>query len=293
MAENDVMELSTKQITKDLEERLAVTRNGNIRKSRTAKLWLLHVQCISIVKEYVLSERTCNWTLHLHTVRKMMNLFAASRHINYAKCSRHYVQEMFALSNEKPWLYQKFINGKHAVQRSSRYWPGLWSDLIIEQTLMCSLKSSGGLTRGRGFEDNVRHLLVYSISYTAAVHESMISLSGVNTGSSDQNKEMGFARQICDFDDCNKLYNWFVTRNTFNIDDEDLHSLSTGVVAVNGKDAVNCDEARIIGSKIQESLDKVHFIDAYGHLARSVKTYWKNSVSVNPTLLFARLAAIA
>ena len=55
---------------------------------------------------------------------------------------------------------------------------------------MCSLKSSGGLTRGRGFEDNVRHLRVKSISYTVAVHESMISLSGVNTSSSDQKKVM-------------------------------------------------------------------------------------------------------
>ena len=35
----------------------------------------------------------------------------------------------------------------------------------------------------------------------------MISLSGVNTSFSDQNKEMGFAGRICDFDDCNKIYN--------------------------------------------------------------------------------------
>ena len=35
----------------------------------------------------------------------------------------------------------------------------------------------------------------------------MISLSSVNTSFSDQNKEMGFARRICDFDDCNKIYN--------------------------------------------------------------------------------------
>ena len=303
MTENDVMELSTKQIMKDLEERLAVMRNENIRKPRTAKLWLLYVQYISIVKEYILSERTCNWALHLHKVQKLMNLFAASEHINYAKCFRFYVQEMLALSNEKPWLNQHCIDGKHAVQRSSCYWSGQWSDLVIEQTLMRSLKSSGSLTSGWEFEDNMRHLWVKSISYTAAVHESMISLSGVNTGSSDQNKEMGFARRSCDFDDYNKLYNWFVTRNPFNINNEDLHSLSAGVVAVHGKDAANCDEVEVIGSKIQETLDKVNFTDAHikkkdqfvslGDLARSVKTDGKNSVSVNPTLLFTILATIA
>ena len=101
-----------------------------------------------------------------------------------------------------------------------------------------------------------------SNALTEAVHESMISLSGVNTGSSDQNKEMGFAWRICGFDDCNKIYNWFVTRNSFNIDD-DLHSLSSRVTVVHGKDAVNCDEAEIIRSKIQENLDKVNFTDAH------------------------------
>ena len=99
MTENDVIELSPKQIIKDLDERLDVTRNENIRKSRTTKLLLLHVRYTSIVKCYILSERMCYWALHLHTVQKIMNLFAASGHINYARCSRLYVQEMLALSN--------------------------------------------------------------------------------------------------------------------------------------------------------------------------------------------------
>ena len=40
MTKNDVMEPSTKHIMKDLAERLAIMRNKNERKSRTAKLWL-------------------------------------------------------------------------------------------------------------------------------------------------------------------------------------------------------------------------------------------------------------
>ena len=213
--------------------------------------------------------------------------------------SRLYVQEILTLSNEKPCLYQQFIDGKHRVRCSTRYGSGLWSELVIEQTLMRSLNSSRSLTRSRGFEDNVRHLWVKSVRYTSAVHESMISLSGVHTGSSDQNKEMGFAKWICDFEDCNKIYNRFVTRNPFNIDDKNLHPLSTGVVAVHGKDAVKCYDAEIIGSKIQESLGKFNFTDAHikvkdqlhklinytlGDLARSVKTDGKSAICVNCTL---------
>ena len=44
------------------------------------------------------------------------------------------------------------------IRRSNRPWAGLSSDLVIEQVLMRSLKTSGGLTRGRGMTEN-QHLL--------------------------------------------------------------------------------------------------------------------------------------
>ena len=57
-------------------------------RSPTANLWL---QCIELVKTLRLfnrAERTGNWSLHLVAVRNMMNLFAATGHVNYAKTSR-------------------------------------------------------------------------------------------------------------------------------------------------------------------------------------------------------------
>ena len=47
---------------------------------------------------------------------------------------------------------------------------------------MRSIKYTGGLTKGRGFEKNVRNLWVINISCSAAVHESMIKRSGVTIG---------------------------------------------------------------------------------------------------------------
>ena len=77
------------------------------------------------------------------------------------------------LSDKDPWLFNQFKIGHHAVKRTEKNWSGLWTDLVIEQTLMRSLKSRGGLTRGRGFTDSVRNVWVLSANYTAAVHESM------------------------------------------------------------------------------------------------------------------------
>ena len=77
------------------------------------------------------------------------------------------------------WLKEQFEKGSHAV-RSGRFWESFWSDLVIEQTLMQSLKTSGGLTRGREFTEDVRHLWTLSICYTAAVQNATNTLFGVN-----------------------------------------------------------------------------------------------------------------
>ena len=65
---------------------------------------------------------------------------------------------MQSLAEWHPWLYEKFFAGFHAVVYSDRHWNGLWSNLVVEQTLMCSTKTNGGLTRGIGvFESIVDH----------------------------------------------------------------------------------------------------------------------------------------
>ena len=226
------------------------------KESQTAKLWLRYIEYIYIVKKFLVEKRTCNWYLHLQVLMKIINLFADSGH---AKCSRLYLKEMLSLSDTNPWLNKQFEDGYHAVRRSNRFWAGLWSDLIIEKTLMQSIKCTGGLTRGRGFEENVRNLCVMSISYSAAVHESMIKLWGVSIGSKDQYIGMGMERRNCDYDHSQQFFNWFEIRNSFNMKDGNLYSLSTGLVSVYGKDPVNCDEAEIIGARVQESFDDSSF----------------------------------
>ena len=42
-----------------------------------------------------------------------------------------------------------FVEGRHVIRRSDRYWAGLSTYHIIEQMLMHCIESTGGLTRGR------------------------------------------------------------------------------------------------------------------------------------------------
>ena len=104
------------------------------KKSRAAKLWIEYLNYIQVVKKFIIAERTSNWLLHLEATTDMLNLFAASGHINYAKSALLYIQQMRALHETHPWLHHSFINGSHAVRRSARNWAGLWSDSVIEQT---------------------------------------------------------------------------------------------------------------------------------------------------------------
>ena len=80
------------------------------------------------------------------------------------------------------------------MRRSDRYWAGLWTDLIIEQVLMRALKTSGGLTRGRGFSESVRSMWVNTMHRCAEIHNAMTTLTGSLHRTSEQHVELGASR---------------------------------------------------------------------------------------------------
>ena len=94
----------------------------------------------------------------------------------------------------------------HTVQRSDRYWAGLWTDLTKEQVIMRTIKSRGGLTRGRGMSESVRMLWIYSMHKCSQVHESMTMLQHTT---SDQHVEMGKSRVQGDIEKLTKISQWF------------------------------------------------------------------------------------
>ena len=56
--------------------------------SRTAKLWLTYMDYIDTLKLFIRAERVGNWNMHIIAVGRMLNLFAATGHFNYAKSAR-------------------------------------------------------------------------------------------------------------------------------------------------------------------------------------------------------------
>ena len=223
-------------------------------KSRTAKLWKSYLKYIAIIKKSITAERTSNWPLHLEATKKMLNLFAATGHRNCAKSARLYVRQMNDLQQKHPWLHETFQHDLHAVRRSDRYWAGLWSDLLIEQNLMQSIKTRGGPTRGRDMSEDVRHLWVLSLSASASIHQAMTDITGFTVKSSVHHIEMEMSRRNKDNTDCKIFIDWLRQRNPFAYEDVNLHSLFLGLTSYEN-DGINCDNAEKIGETIQMQLD--------------------------------------
>ena len=100
---------------------------------------------VGIAQVLVIAEQMGSWEMHLHANTACLPLFVAAGHPNYLKSACLYFQKMHTLEDENSEVHQKFQCGFHVIRCSSQYWAGLGSDLVIEQTLMHSLKRQGSL----------------------------------------------------------------------------------------------------------------------------------------------------
>ena len=261
--------------------------------SRTAALWLQYMEMVDILRQFIKAERTANWELHLQTVNKMLPYFAASGHNNYLKCAYLYLQTMTDLPKQHPDVYQSFLSGLHVVRRSDRFWAGLPTDLVIEQVLMRSLKTSGGLTRGSGMTEQQRMTWLLSMPACAETNQTMQEVTGIQYNSGEQNKDMSVARQQRDMKDTITILTTLSQRNPFT-SGPNLKNIMSGV---NADSSVNVDNAKEIGENIMLSMKGKPAIDySFKQNVQAVTLVSKSKVGidndivqVDPQLLFQRL----
>ena len=148
------------------------------------------------MKLFIWAERLGDWEMHLTASKTTLNFFAANGHFNYAKSARMYIQQMLKLPEKLPAVHTIFKeNGYHSVCHSDRHWTELWVHLIIEQVMMRSIKSRGGLTRGRGFAESTRYQWVHTTHECAVAHDTMTSITNSTLANSEQLVELGVSRK--------------------------------------------------------------------------------------------------
>ena len=224
----------------------------------------------------------------------MLPCMAAAGHHHYTKSIYLYLQKLSKLPDEHPEIQQHFENGLHVVRRSDRFWAGLSTHHVIEQSLMRSLKTTGGLTRGRGMGEVQRLIWLLSSPICAEINNSMQHLTSVNFEMDEIHKELRPARQERDTSDTHKIIQCLASKNPFDTQDHSLHSIDTGITA---SDNVNADSALQIGKKIIENMvDKKVTEHSFKRKDQVITLESKSSVntasdevSVDPLLLFQRL----
>ena len=151
------------------------------------------------------------------------------------------------------------------IWRSDRFWSGVWSDMTIEQVLMCAMKVSGGLTQGRGITESTLAKWVCALPLCTPLCTAVEEFAGSHTESSEQHskasdhQDLRPAQQARDQADLEQFIQWLEPHPPFSGHyGGELVSLSTGVT---GDSSVTCHNAKEVGQQLQKQMVGKSFAD--------------------------------
>ena len=264
----------------------------------TAKLWVQYFNLITIAKNFIRAERMSDWNLHLQCVCNMIPYFYAAGHFQYAKGAQLYLQDMVALYEKmSPEEFSLFTSGGYfSVRRTDKPFSGTWSDMIIEQSLMRSMKVTSGITHGRGISESVRSQWILGSRTSSLICSQLEEYCGTRSTTNEQHVDWRDARRKRDDADIQKLYEWLLNHDPFS-DRKEVVSLSTGLIG-NG---VNCYDAYEIGKSIMSENENKRFTDIKMKMSKKATTLGtmkntvlikKKSYTLDPLTLFHRICVL-
>ena len=141
---------------------------------QTPALWVQYLEMTLTVNQFIRAEKTGDYKLYLQSTRAMAPIFASTGHLNYVKASRLMIQMYDEwIAKYRTMVHEFFGAGHHTVRYSDREWAGTWSGMSIEETLMRSTKSSGGLARGAMRNDDSLKVWLHTATHKAVISEGM------------------------------------------------------------------------------------------------------------------------
>ena len=204
---------------------------------------------------------------------------------------------MSDLEETHPDVHQKFHDGFHVVHRSNQCWAGLSSDLVIEQTLMRSLKSTGGLTRGSGMTEDMINLWTLSAPVTSEYNSAMQDFTDLTYTTSPQHKDSTEARIKRDASDLDKIRMKLASSCSPFTFDPTLRNIINGIVA---GPAVNVHDFESVGNKIiEDMIGKSAFTYKFKRKDRAQTLGNISAVkiapdrTIDPALLFQRFLVVS
>jgi len=229
---------------------------------RTLRLWIQYYESVKIVLQFIRAERTGMWNLHVHCVKLMNKYLHATSHLQMAKSGHLYLQIMEEMSNTIPKEDMKAFkdNGYFTIRRTNKLWSGVWSDMTIEQVLRRSMKTSGGLTRGRGITESTISSWIHCMPLSIPLCEALEVFTQPRIDFSEQHEDeiykehKGLRRATKNHDavDLDKFIGWLKAHSPFfESYNGKLLSIFSGTIA---DDTVDCDQAVAIGTTSENSM---------------------------------------
>ena len=170
----------------------------NLKLARTASLCLMLMQIVAIIRMFIRTECTANWHLHLKSTHDMLPYFAAACNNNYAMCCILYLQDCQDMC---VCLRKPLEEGAFTIHRNENlFWSGTWTDMTIEQSLVRSGKTHGGLVNIT-HKESARTQLLLTSHIVAQYSEALRKLTDNAGGRSERHRELIEGSRIRDHDD--------------------------------------------------------------------------------------------
>lgn len=157
---------------------------------------------------------------------------------------------MGQLNINHPDISIKFEKSFCICRRSSHLWVCLSSDFIIEQTLMRSLKTPVGLSRGSEMSEEQRVMWTMSSPITSQYNIAMQEFTNLSYTTSEQHKDLTKEWMKIDAADLEENRSKLVRWQPFSSD----HALRNVVTGIVDQEDVNVQEYESVGRTIMHKL---------------------------------------
>ena len=165
--------------------------------------------------------------------------------------------------------------------------------MVIEQSMMKSMKTYGGISQGRSTKERVISERVYGMHAMNTVCEGLEDLADIKTYKTDQHADASDSRIKKDDKDIEKLQQWFLSHDPFPKIKE-IISIASGIV---GDNKINCHKAREVGIAAMSKMTGETFniklkrakVLPLLTISSTIK-FHDEKVPVDPVLLFQRMS---
>ena len=202
--------------------------------STTDEYKLSHnIRMVIMLLQFVKAERTGNWRLHLQAASAMAPYFFAHDRQNYARWLPIYLADMGRLGQKHPAVYQQFMQGDHAISRSSQPFASVWTDMALEQSINLDSKSKGGIV-GISLNADVVQRWFLTSHERAAMMSTVKQMCGIDDPDRvGTHKQAAPKRVQRNENDVQKIVTCFssgLMKDTFSEESDSLSNIASGVV---------------------------------------------------------------